>query len=202
MDNAIIIFLKNPELGKVKTRLAATVGNEKALEIYLELVAHTLEIVKYIEADKFIYFSDEIDTAIGFKDLPFYAAVQQGEDLGRRMENAIADIFANLYRRVIIIGTDCPGINAQGLQSAFNKLTEADVVIGPATDGGYYLLGMSQPQPILFRNIEWSTSTVLRATTAHCINNNISYAMLPELSDIDDERDLKHLERLLKRKRA
>lgn len=198
MDDAIIIFIKNPVAGKVKTRLAATVGNERALEIYLELVAHTLEIVKHIEAAKFIYFSDEIDIAIGFKDVPFYAAAQKGEDLGKRMENAFADTFANLYRRVIIIGTDCPGIDTKGLQSAFNKLTDADVVIGPATDGGYYLLGMREPQPMLFRNIEWSTSMVLQATTAHCINNNISYVMLPELSDIDEEKDLYILKEIRK----
>lgn len=202
MDNAIIIFVKKPVLGKVKTRLAATIGNEKALDIYRELVAHTLETVKKITADKFIYFSDDIDSTIGYSNIPFYKALQGGNDLGERMKNAFTDVLSNFYRKVIIVGTDCPGINAELLQTAFDKLANADIVIGPATDGGYYLLGMKSLQPPLFKNIQWSTSTVLEKTIKCCKENKLNYHLLPELSDIDEEKDLVHLERLMKRERA
>ena len=198
MDNAIIIFIKNPELGKVKTRLAATVGSERALGIYQQLIALTLKAVKHINADKFIYFSDMTDSSISFMDVAFYQVVQHGKDLGERMEHAFTDVFKKLYRNIVIIGTDCPGIDSAILETAFLKLSSSDVVIGPATDGGYYLLGMSKECPMLFRNIEWSTSTVLQKTIAFCNDNAIGYSLLTELSDVDEEKDLIHLEQILK----
>ncbi len=198
MDNAVIIFVKNPVPGKVKTRLAAAVGNDKALAIYLDLVTHTLEAVENVTADKYIYFSDEMDAAIGQNGLAFTKAVQSGEDLGEKMKNAFRDVLNSGYKKVIIIGTDCPGISREILQQAFDELNDTDIVLGPAADGGYYLLGMKTLYPLLFDTIEWSTPTVLKATVDRCIQTNLRHQLLEELSDIDEEKDLVHFYKLLK----
>jgi uncharacterized protein len=198
MDNAVIIFVKNPVHGKVKTRLAATIGNDKALDIYLDLTTHTLKTAANTTADRYIYFSDEIDNTIGQNAAAFKKAVQSGADLGERMENAFSDVLNNSYRKVLIIGTDCPGISPEIIQSAFNRLTDTDVVIGPAADGGYYLLGMKALHSSLFDNIKWSTSSVLQTTVERCMQNNLRYQLLEELNDIDEEKDLVHFYKLLK----
>jgi uncharacterized protein len=198
MDNAVIIFVKNPVAGKVKTRLAAAIGNDKALDIYLHLITHTVNAAVNVAADKYIYFSDEIDTTIG-QNAAFKKAVQSGADLGERMKNAFSDVLNNAYHKVIITGTDCPGISPEILQRAFNQLAGTDVVIGPAADGGYYLLGMKALHPVLFDNIEWSTSAVLQTTVERCTQNNLQCQLLEELSDIDEEKDLVHFYKLLKR---
>lgn len=199
MENAIIIFVKNPVPGKVKTRLAAAIGNNRALQVYLELTAHTLKAVENVLADKYIYFSEEIDDSIAYNALAFRKAVQSGIDLGEKMKNAFSDVLNSVHQKVIVIGTDCPGISPEILQRAFNQLTNTDIVIGPASDGGYYLLGMKALHPQLFDNIEWSTSAVLQATIDRCIQTNLRYQLLEELSDIDEEKDLVHFNNLLKR---
>lgn len=193
MNDALIIFLKNPELGKVKTRLASTIGNEKALEIYEQLVAHTLLSVKNIMADVFIYFSDYIDENVFDFENPFFRKIQTGADLGERMNNAFEEVFDLWYDKVLIIGTDCPAIDLDLLDDAFDLLNDHDVVIGPAKDGGYYLLGSKSFYPVLFQNINWSTSSVLDATISNCSQNQLTHVLLPELSDIDNEKDLDQL---------
>jgi rSAM/selenodomain-associated transferase 1 len=202
MEKAIIIFIKNPVPGKVKTRLAATVGNEKALDIYLQLIAHTLGEAEEVDADKFIFFSDVIDEAIGSNEKPFHKTVQQGKDLGEKMLNAFANVFIKGYKKTIIIGTDCPGINSAILNEAFEKLAVAEIVIGPAADGGYYLLGMTKLHTELFYNIEWGTNSVLWSTIEKCAKNKVSHSLLKALSDVDEEKDLVHFEKLMKQKRV
>lgn len=199
MDNAVIIFIKNPVRGKVKTRLAAAVGNDTALAVYLDLLSHTLKAAENVTADKYIYFSDEIYVSIGQNDFAFKKTVQSGADLGEKMKNAFNDVFNSAYPKVIIIGTDCPGISPEILQQAFDELNDTDVVIGPAADGGYYLLGMKTLHPSLFDNIEWSTPAVLQTTVDRCTRTNLRYKLLEELSDIDEEKDLVHFYKLLKR---
>jgi rSAM/selenodomain-associated transferase 1 len=198
MENAIIIFIKNPVLGKVKTRLAATVGDAKALKIYLLLISHTLQEVENTEADKYIFFSDAVVDEIGSNMLPYYKMVQHGKDLGKRMLNAFATVFAKGYKKVIIIGTDCPGINSALLNSAFKKLDETQIVFGPATDGGYYLAGMTKLVTDLFSNIPWSTANVLNESQSICKRQNKIFSLLKELSDVDVEADLIHYKLILK----
>ena len=193
MNNAVIIFVKNPELGKVKTRLSATIGNEKALEIYKELLAHTLMSVKEIMADVFIYFSDSIDENIFEFENNFFKKMQKGDNLGERMSNAFKEVFDLWYDNVIIIGTDCPGLDLNLLENAFLQLDNVDVVIGPAEDGGYYLLGMKKHYAKLFENINWSSSSVLQATLDNCNKNKLTHTLLSILSDVDEEKDLVHL---------
>ena len=193
MNSAVIIFVKNPELGKVKTRLSATIGNEKALEIYKELLAHTLMSVKEIMADVFIYFSDSIDENIFEFENIFLKKVQKGDNLGERMSNAFKEVFDLWYDDVIIIGTDCPGLDLNLLENAFLQLDNVDVVIGPAEDGGYYLLGMKKHYAKLFENINWSSSSVLQTTLDNCNKNKLTHTLLSILSDVDEEKDLVHL---------
>lgn len=187
-QTAIIVFQKNPVAGKVKTRLAATMGNVRALEIYEELVGHTHSVLEQLdEADVYIYMSDSDD--VYHFNPSFQVKLQKGEDLGSRMKQAFEATFQLGYKKVFIIGTDCPGINQKILNQGIQSLSEKQVVIGPAKDGGYYLLGMNACYPYLFENISWSTSEVLNQTIQCIIDNNLSHCLLKKLRDIDTEED-------------
>jgi uncharacterized protein len=197
MNNAVIIFVKTPVLGKVKTRLAATIGDEKALDIYLQLLSHTLLSVKEIMADVFVYFSDTIDENIFEFENIFFKKVQTGNNLGERMQYAFEEVFDLWYDNVVIIGTDCPGIDLDLLDESFEALDKADVIIGPAADGGYYLLGMKKLYPQLFEDINWSTASVLNSTIDSCKAQTLAHLLLPILHDIDEEKDLVHFTNMI-----
>jgi uncharacterized protein len=196
-NRVLIIFIKNVEAGKVKTRLAATVGVEKAMIVYDLLIKHTNQVVQNIAADKFIFYDSYIDMNDRWDNSIFYKKMQNGNDLGRRMLNAFKDLFDDGYHNIIIIGSDCAELNTDLMEKAFDKLFNSDVVIGPAKDGGYYLLGMKKFYSELFENIEWSTDKVLSQTLLTCKKLNLSTFLLPELSDIDDEKDLNNSINLL-----
>jgi uncharacterized protein len=197
MENALVIFLKNAVLGKVKTRLAATIGNEAALQVYEKLFQHTIKEVQQTAADKFLYFSDFINEEIALATTNFKQAVQHGNDLGERMYNAFKNNFDAKYKKVVIIGTDCPEVTTNICEAAFAALNIYDVVLGPAEDGGYYLIGLKAPHQILFTNIQWSTAHVLKDTITICQANNLSFFCLQTLIDIDEEKDLIKLAPLL-----
>lgn len=188
MSNALIVFVKNPVLGKVKTRLAETLGAEKALEIYEMLLTHTRTVCVAIDAEQFIYYSNFIDIADGWQNCKRY--LQKGNDLGAKMSNAFAEVFALGNNNIVIIGSDCIEITPAIIQEAFDELDKHDVVIGPAADGGYYLLGMKQLHGHLFINKSWSTEVVLQQTLTDVASLSLSYKLLPVLNDIDDETDL------------
>lgn len=192
---ALLIFTKNPEPGKVKTRLAATLGNAKALSIYRQLLEHTASITNYLPIDKFIFYSVYVEHADLWDAKHYHKEVQRGKDLGEKMDNAFATAFQMVYDRVVIIGTDCPELNAGIIMNAFAYLNNHDVVIGPAEDGGYYLLGMKRHYTLLFKNINWSTENVFDETITICKKNNINYSFLPVLHDIDEEKDLIYLKK-------
>jgi len=196
MNKAVLIFVKNIIEGRVKTRLAATLGNEAAMNIYRQLLQHAHDVIKNIDADKIVFYSDVIEEDRWNND-QFKKELQQGIDLGKRMENAFIHAFETGYDSVIIIGTDCPEINKNILETAFKELNDFDIVIGPATDGGYYLLGMKKLHSFLFKNMKWSTSTVFKDTIERCNAGQLSYFLLPELSDIDEEKDLIHFKNYL-----
>jgi rSAM/selenodomain-associated transferase 1 len=186
--SAIIIFQKNAELGKVKTRLAKDLGDHKALEIYDRLCEFTHRICSQVPVDKFLYYSNFVP-----EDKPGYASyyfkVQTGDDLGDRMSNAFSDLFSAGYQKVLIIGTDCAEISPDLFLEAFEILNKQDVAIGPAEDGGYYLLGMSQFFPQLFHDVNWSTSEVIEQTKSNIKSIGISYGELAVRSDIDTLED-------------
>lgn len=187
-DKAIIIFVKNPQLGKVKTRLAATVGDDIALTIYHKLCEYTRKITQSINAEHIVFYSDFIEDRDGWS-LDFYKKeVQIGKDLGERMFNAFKMIESK-YSKCIIIGSDCATLEEKILTEAFELLDLNDVVIGPAEDGGYYLLGMKRAYKSVFEQIEWSSETVFDATISKIEHLNLKYALLPTLSDIDTEYD-------------
>lgn len=188
-DALLIIFAKNPELGKVKTRLAADVGDAKALEIYRFLLQHTLIQTKNLAADKVIYFSENLPQESLFPKEFFSTAIQKGKDLGERMENAFQDAFRKEYKKVIIIGTDLPDITSEDIRAAFRFLDKNDYVFGPARDGGYYLLGMKCLNSALFQNINWSTATVFKESLA-AIPENKSVKLLQTKNDIDTLKDI------------
>lgn len=192
MSHALIVFIKNPLLGKVKTRLAKTAGAEKALEVYQALLRHTRAVCEVVHAETFVFYHDFINKTDEWQK--FSRRLQTGNDLGEKMSNAFAEIFASGNSRVVIIGSDCMEISPAIIQDAFDSLHQHDVVIGPAADGGYYLLGMKQVHPQLFMNKTWSTETVLQQTVADVMVLNLSYKLLPVLHDIDEEKDLDNVD--------
>ena len=195
MRQALIIFQKDIVYGKVKTRLAATVGNNKALEVYTQLIQHTYAITHQLKANKIVFYSDVINENDVWQN-GYLKQLQQGNDLGNKMMNAFHYAFQNNFSKAIIIGTDCPELTEKIISKAFNMLDEYDVVIGPCADGGYYLLGMKVMHEQLFTAIEWSTNKVLQTTIERCKANHLSYFLLKELHDVDEEKDLKYMKQL------
>ena len=163
-NDRLIIFVKNPEIGRVKTRLAKTIGDEQALSIYQKLLLYTKEITKGLNADKSVYYSEHIDNNDLWDNMLFSKHLQRGDDLGERMQNAFADAFAQGKERVIIIGSDCLELETYMIKEAFAVLENNDVVLGPAKDGGYYMIGMTAFLPTLFEDKNWSTDDLLMDT--------------------------------------
>jgi uncharacterized protein len=190
MKSAIIIFVRNPQPGKVKTRLAATLGDEKALQVYKELLLHTKQITTPVAADKYVYYFEEIATTDLWDASGFFKKLQCDDDLGGKMKHAFKELFAAGYEDVIIIGSDCFELTTAIIGEAFTLLKKNDAVIGPAKDGGYYLLGMKKLIEPVFENKQWSTDTVFGQTINDFTENNFSFVCLPVLTDIDTEADL------------
>lgn len=186
----LIIFYRNPLLGKVKTRLARTLGDSAALNIYHQLVAHTKSITEQVLVDKAVYYSAYIDLQDIWNNDHYQKRLQAGHDLGQRMSNAFKHGFESGYSSICIIGTDCFELEAASIDEAFLALQYSDAVIGPARDGGYYLLGMNAFHPELFANKTWSTSAVYASTIQDFADQGLRYHNLPLLSDVDIEDDL------------
>jgi uncharacterized protein len=186
----LIIFYKNPELGKVKTRLAATIGDAKAYSIYLLLSEHTRNIVEKLTLQKVLYYSDFIDTEDNWSTAVNEKLIQSGNDLGEKMETAFRTGFTSGYNSICIIGTDCLDLSTRIIKEGFRKLLTHDVVIGPAVDGGYYLLGMNYLHPIVFKNKNWGSNSVLTETLQDLKMSGLSFWQLETLNDIDRAEDL------------
>jgi hypothetical protein len=189
MKNAVIIFVRNPELGKVKTRLAATVGDEEALNIYCLLLNHTMQQAGKVAADKFVFYHQQIKADDIWNKDGFYKKLQTGESLGDKMKAAFDEIFNLGYNKIMIIGSDCLQLNSTIINAGFGLLDEHDTVIGPATDGGYYLLGMKKNYGFLFDNKAWSTENVFDDSMKDMQHHQLSTGLLPVLTDVDTEAD-------------
>lgn len=183
----VIVFVKNITLGKVKTRLAKTIGNEAAFQVYKELVAVTEKATQNLDADIHIYFSESI---IKTKWPKAYKAVQKGEDLGERMKNAFMNGFKKGYSHIVLIGSDLPNISSEHINSGLKSLHTHDVVFGPAEDGGYYLIGLSKMQDFIFHDKPWSKTHLLAETLNELKEKNVSFSSLKTLNDIDTYDDL------------
>ena len=187
----LLIFTKNPKPGRVKTRLAVDIGDQNALKLYRYLLQHTMEVTKKLPQEKWVFYSDEIPQKDIWEEKHFSKKLQQGKDLGERMQNAFAEAFQQNYQKVIIIGSDLYDLQTGDLKQAFKKLDESDVVIGPARDGGYYLLGMKSPHNALFQNKKWSTASVLEDSLANLKDKKV--ILLEERNDIDCVADIPNL---------
>ena len=189
-SSALIIFVRNPVLGKVKTRLAQALGAEKALAIYKKLLQHTHDIVIGVEADKFLYYADYINHEDIWENDVFKKELQLGIELGERMKNSIGNLFDKGYAKVGIIGSDCYDLTSDIIQEGIAQLDKHDVVVGPAKDGGYYFIGMNSYFSELFEGKKWSTETVLEDTIEQLKQMDVTYSKLPVLSDIDQAEDI------------
>ncbi len=186
----LIVFIKNTEKGKVKTRLAKTIGDEKALSVYQQLLSHTHQITSPLAVAKQVYYSNFVAENDMWNDGNFTKHIQQGNDLGERMSTAFEQGFKSGHQPICIIGSDCYALNTQIIETAFEQLKSSDVVLGPATDGGYYLLGMNHFYPDLFTNKTYSTAHVYKEAREEVEKLHKTLYTLPELSDIDTIDDL------------
>ncbi len=191
VNPAVIVFLKAPVAGKVKTRLAAKIGDDQALQVYKQLLRHTFHVLNHSEAEVFLFLTEKDEKGgLPFKMPKSQIFYQTGEGLGMRMRNAFEKVFQLGFGPAIIIGTDNIEIRPEHLSQAFDVLQSHDTVIGPSNDGGYYLLGMNSFQAQLFQDISWSSSLVLEQSIEKIVNSGLSYRLLPELVDIDEYEDL------------
>ncbi len=189
VNDALIIFVRKPELGKVKTRLAATIGNEAALVIYKKLLEHTYTITSVLPCHKYVFYT----TAVEEDDIwskGYTKLVQANDDLGGRMKAAFACLFEKGHSRVCIVGSDCFELSAEIITKAFDLLDGSDLVIGPAKDGGYYLLGMRDDPKDVFEDIEWSTEKVFAQTLSRVKQHFYTCSLLPMLTDVDTINDV------------
>ena len=184
----VIVFVKNIQLGKVKTRLAKTIGNQGAFTVYTELVKLTEDAIQPLQADKRVYFSQNILENSWTGCVKF---AQEGEDLGVRMCNAFQKGFQDGYERIVLIGSDLPDITAKHINEGLDTLQNNDAVFGPAQDGGYYLIGLSKMHSFIFNDKPWSQSNLLKTTLEELNAKKITFGTLQTLNDIDTFDDLK-----------
>ena len=194
--NLIIIFARNPKLGKVKTRLAKTIGDFASLETYKILMKHTANVVEKNNAEKIVFYSEYINNNDVWAKIKCKKVKQSEGDLGEKMQTAFEYAFELGYKKIVIIGSDVYSLKTEHIDSAFTQLQTHDVVIGPAHDGGYYLLGLNFIIPELFEQKKWGTSSVLENTLADL--NELNVTLLEPLNDIDTYEDLKKEPQLLK----
>ena len=189
-ERLLLLFVKNPVAGKVKTRLARTAGNDRALQVYKQLMQLTEKSAKQVDSARQVWYSSFIDQNDLFDSELFEKRLQKGDDLGERMGNAFSSSYEEGYRSVVIIGSDCPELDSDIIEQAFVELNKSDVVIGPSADGGYYLLGMNTFIPEIFEGIKWSSTDVLSQTKEKLDKSGYSFKELQVLNDIDTEEDL------------
>jgi rSAM/selenodomain-associated transferase 1 len=192
VSDHLLIFARHPVLGQGKTRLASTIGPEAALAVYGELLDHTRAAADGVGALKTLWLAGEASASgMSFGDWAGYEQrPQPSGDLGQRMHKAFATAFAAGATAAVVIGTDCPELTSAHLAEAFRQLATHDVVVGPALDGGYYLLGMRELVPEFFVNKLWSTPFVLAATLTDANRLGLRVAHLPPLADVDTAEDL------------
>ncbi len=197
LQQALIIFVRNPEPGKVKTRIAKDLGDTTALEVYQKLLLHTKSITQNLSVDVFVYYTDYINDNDLWNGAPYLKKIQTGRNLGERMQNAFENMFDLGYENIAIIGSDCFELTQAIIEEAFEQLNYHRAVIGPTKDGGYYLLGMSSLLSPLFANKDWSTYKVYQQTLEDIDALRVSLFPLPVLSDVDTAEDCKKYPGLL-----
>ncbi len=195
MSETLIIFSRYPEAGKTKTRMIPTLSAKDAAELQRQMSEHTLNTARNLKSYRDITI--EVHFAGGNKQLmakwlgkDIECVPQATGNLGEKMRSAFERAFSLGSKRVVTIGTDCPDIDRSILEEAFNSLPKQDLVIGSATDGGYYLIGLNRTIPELFADINWGTDRVLNQTKAIANQLNLNTYYLKTLSDVDRPEDL------------
>jgi len=192
----LIIFTRFPESGNTKTRLIPALGADGAAALQRQMTEQTLRQAKEF-SNRYgialeIHFQGGDHAAMARWLGPHTFRLQASGTIGERMNQAFAQAFASGMAPVVLIGTDCPGLTEGGLRQAFLSLQESDLVLGPALDGGYYLIGLNEPRPFLFDDIAWGTPSVLEQTLAKA--NPLNTSQLAALHDIDRPQDLAHFD--------
>jgi rSAM/selenodomain-associated transferase 1 len=200
MKQALIIFAKKPEPGMVKTRLSPPLSAEQAAEFYgcmlLDTLAQAARVPEFV--DRFL-FHDAHGSRGYFEEVAegMEVRTQKGNDLGERMEHAFREVFSRGYGAAAIIGTDSPHLPPAYLEMAFALFKQGEeAVFGPASDGGYYLVGLTKPSPELFYGIEWSSANVLEQSLERASAQRLTVSLLPPWHDIDTAEDLNRPELL------
>ncbi len=214
MKRAILVFLKHPTPGNVKTRLAADIGDEEAAEAYRKLVCRVLEQCRMANPDVLAIAYDPPEHLDEIRQWlkPWLVAFpgrlewipQAGGDLGERLEAATRDLFQRTgIAAVAVVGTDCVHLGSKTFEKCWNALEEdSDAVFGPTEDGGYYLVGLRKPQPVLFRDIPWSSGTTLQSSLVAAISANLTTVLLPVRFDVDTSEEWSKVEPEVSRRRC
>ncbi len=188
----LIIFVKNPVKGEVKTRIAVEAGDAEALDIYIRLLDITRRVCNAIDfADKYVFYSDAVSVSDDWPESIYIKRLQTGQDLGARMKQAFASVLRS-HTRAVIIGSDCPELQPKHVHQAFEILQWHDVVLGPSRDGGYYLLGMKKLHHALFDDMPWSQPSLFETSLRRLRQEALSFGCLEKLSDVDTLSDWKH----------
>lgn len=195
-EEAIFLFVRFPEPGQAKTRLIPELGARRAAEVCRKMAEQVADTVREFERPGLLrvaYFSpaDKEPEIREWLGNDFHYVAQPAGDLGRRLEDAFVGGFRKGARRIVAIGTDCVEITEEIISEAFEALYQVDAAIGPALDGGYYLMGLNRPCHSIFRGIPWSTDKALRETLARLRGCGLNVRLLPPLNDIDSPEDLK-----------
>ena len=196
--NLLGIFAKFWEPGKVKTRLAKSIGQSSSAKLHRAFVSHLIQKLVRVDCNRVIGFTPQ-ESESQFKQIAqpdWQLEVQIGEDLGQRMNSFFIRAFERSFQKVVLIGADFPGISIDYIEAAFDALSDNDVVLGPASDGGYVLIGLSKPCHI-FEGVQWSTDTVLESTVENIQQLELSHKLLSTQTDIDEIEQLAHFHQQL-----
>lgn len=192
----LIVFGREPRPGRVKTRLVPVLGSAGAARLYRAMLERTLDIARQVRVDRHSLWLDVGSPRSRIRSMAeqmgFAIRAQSGETLGERMAYAFADAL-RAPGRAVLIGSDCPAYSTSYLERAFTELGQHDAVLGPATDGGYVLIGIRQPDPSVFHDIDWSTNRVIGQTRSRMKALGWRWSELAALQDIDEPPDLRHL---------
>ena len=192
--NCIVMFVKSPTAGQVKTRLAAEIGDGAAVRLYRCFVEDSISTVETLDVGLRLYFHPPETKSLFLQWLgeQHDYIPQTGDDLGERLKNAFTDAFEQGFSKVVAIGSDSPDLPVSFLREAFEELDSHDAVVGPSSDGGYYLIGFSVDSfaPEAFDGIAWSTSAVLGETRMKLKKHGLGVHLLPQWHDVDTCSDL------------
>lgn len=191
--NLLIVFVKNPIIGKVKSRLASTIGEYNAFWIYSDLLERTRTAVQDLQCDKVVFYSDFIDLDDNWRNVHYKKQKQNGDNLGDRMHNAFKWGLNKHYNNIILVGSDIFYLDKEIIHNGFDELSMCDVVIGPSYDGGYYLIGLKKDNARIFEHIPWSTEEVYNKTIKVCKSESLVVKTLQLRTDIDCYEDFERL---------